>query len=446
MQFTEGRRDGRARLFVTALAVDPIAVRVIGRREPTAIADHKTFGVEHHHRHLKDYFVEDPRGITNPDRNTGATGRPEWPPFNPPEQQWLWRDDLVGGWGQTRLQIEPAGARQADRFLTVLVPADEGASAPTVLPARTAVGQAAGAVVRQGARNDVVVFSSDPGGADLARGAVDVNLEGRAGDLTIVNLTPGTHYSVRIGGGGRVQRIAISTAAAGGVTADAAGMVRIRLDAVPRVGGATIASGSGGSVSAAHAGAPGSATDPGSGAGSAPAVDAGGDGLRSPHASLVAVNAESGAALAEWDARVTQMLRAGELRLREIATDALVKGRTYQRLTQLYEGVPVFGGDLTRSMQGSKTVAVNGALYRDIDVDPEPGLTDADAADIFRRMSAGARTPPVPELTVLPTDDDGYVLTYRARVPVSNDVQMAFIDANTGETVLAFSELRRRHR
>ena len=135
VNFKEGNRQRRARLFVTTIAVDPITVRSIGRRVPVPNADHVTFSIEHHHRHVKDYYVEDPRNLVNPDRNTGASGRPEWPPFNPPEQQWLFNDDLVGGWGQTRLQVEPASARQADRFLTVLVPTDEGANAPTVLPA-----------------------------------------------------------------------------------------------------------------------------------------------------------------------------------------------------------------------------------------------------------------------------------------------------------------------
>ena len=79
-------------------------------------------------------------------------------------------------------------------------------------PTRAAVGEAAGAVIRQGSRNDVVIFSADPNGGDLTRAAVDVNLEGREGDLTIATLTPGARYSVRMGGGsGRVQRIAIAS-------------------------------------------------------------------------------------------------------------------------------------------------------------------------------------------------------------------------------------------
>ena len=124
------------------------------------------------------------------------------------------------------------------------------------LPA-AAVGQATGAVVRQGSRNDVVVFSADANGGELTRAAVDVNLQGRTGDLTIATLTPGARYSVRMGGGsGRVQRIAIATTSGAGVTADAAGIVRMRLDEVPRIGGiSSTSAGSGGSISGPGAGA-----------------------------------------------------------------------------------------------------------------------------------------------------------------------------------------------
>jgi hypothetical protein len=451
VHFTQGSRDGRARLFITSIAVDPITVRAIGRRVPVANADHVTFDVEHHHRHVKDYYVEDPRGLVNTSANTGATGRPEWPPFNPPEEQWLWTDDLVGGWGQTRLQIEPAGARQADRFLTVLVPGDEGANAPTVMPARAAVGEVTGAVVRQGSRNDVVVFSADPNGGELTRGAVDVNLEGRAGDLTIATLTPGAVYSVRMGGGsGRVQRIAIAATSGGGTTADAAGIVRMRLDTVPGVGrtGGISTGGSGGGSFSGGGGGLGSAGDDGLFGLEGSAAGAGGTGHNAnpgaSHPGLVRVAPDTPSALAAWDARVTKMLRTGELRLRESTADPVVTGRTEQRLTQLYKGVPVFGGDVTRTLDGKQTVAIFGALYTDIGLNPVPTLTTADASAIVSEMSDAAsgqlRTP---ELMVLPTEGGEYVLTYRARVPAANDVEMTFVDANTGEVVLKFSDIAR---
>ena len=82
---------------------------------------------------------------------------------------------------------------------------------------------------------------------------------------------------------------------------------------------------------------------------------------------------------------------SGDLRVRETARRiAVVKGRTEQRLTQLYKGVPVFGGELTRTFEAGRTVGIAGALYADIDVDPVPTLTPADAAAIFDHLRPAA--------------------------------------------------------
>ena len=226
VSFKEGNRERRARLFVTDDC-----------RGPDHRPGHRAAGARAERRSRDLRYRTPPsarkgllrRGPAQSASTRIATparwGGPEWPPFNPPEQQWLFNDDLVGGWGQTRLQVEPTSPRQADRFLTVLVPTDEGANAPTVLPARAAVGDVAGAVIRQGSRNDVVIFSADANGGELTRAAVDVNLEGRTGDVTIATLTPGARYSVRMGGGaGRVQRIVITPTLKVGVAADAAGI------------------------------------------------------------------------------------------------------------------------------------------------------------------------------------------------------------------------------
>jgi heparinase II/III-like protein/fungalysin/thermolysin propeptide len=447
VEFTEGPRDSRARLFVTAIAIDPIVVRAVGRRIHTDTPDHVTFDVPHYHRHVKDYYVDDPRPLMNTNRTTGATGRPEWPPFVPPEQQWLWTDDLVGGWGQTRLQIEPSAQRLADRFLTVLVPTDEGASAPDVLPVRAAMGEAAGAVVRQGGRNDVVVFSANPTGAELTRAAVDVNLDGRTGDLTLVDLTPGARYSIRMGGGlGRVQRIAIEAAPDGGLVADAAGVVRTRLDAVPRVAIGGVAIGSAGGASAPGAGGIGSSATAPAGSEAAGSAANGPGTAAGHHPGFVPVNADTPAAIASWEQRIASMSRRGELKLRETATDAALQGRTYERLTQMYKDVPVYGGELTRSRDDGRTVAIYGSLYGNIDVDTRPALSPTDAADLFADVTNGSPLPnEAPELVVLPTDDGKYALTYRMRVPQGKDVRMMFMDAETGEILRSVSALAPRH-
>lgn len=165
-------------------------------------------------------------------------------------------------------------------------------------------------------------------------------------------------------------------------------------------------------------------------------------GARRP--GLTTIAATDSPALEQWDQRVNQMVKSGELKLRETMADALVAGRTHQRYAQLHKGVPVFGGDVSRQVDNRKTVSIFGAVYRDITINPVPKLTTTDAAAIFQKMAGSSLGPSrTPELMVLPSDDGGYRLTYRARIATADDVIMAFVDATTGETVLSVSDLKR---
>ena len=456
--FTEGKRERQGRLFVSVLGIDSIDVRAIGRRIPTSSADHSTFGVEHKHRHVKDYFVEDPRNLVNDNRSTGALGRPEWPPINPPEQQWLWNDDLVGGWGQTRLEVQPAAPRAADRFLTVLVPAGGNeASPPQISRAGSPDGPAAAAVVRDGPRMDVVMFGTDASGAELSAGAVDVPAAPLTGELIVTTLTPGAQYYIRAKVGGGVQRIAVSPAP-GGLTASAAGMIRVRLDAIPRArlgeplpdGAAFAAVGGGADEMVAGGIAAGDVADATvAGSDAAPSTDAAGRSAarasaRDRHPGLVLVNPADANARAVWSHRIDRMVAAGELLVRETLDDPQVAGRLREHLSQMHQGVPVFGAGVTRVREGSRVTAVSGTLYTRIDVEPVPQLSPDEAAAQLRaaRGLAPASEPDL-ELVVLPTDDGDYHLAYRTRVLSRVDAVMHFVDANTGEPLLSFSDLKR---
>jgi hypothetical protein len=442
--FEQGARKDRSRLIVTVFAVDPVVVREIGRRPSTPSPDHTTFTVAHRHRHVQDYLVEDPRGLTNRDATLGALGRPEWPPFNPPEQQWLWNDGLVGGWGQTRLQIEPDRPRAADRFLTVLVPTDAGGSGPDISLARPVEGTAAGVVVRNGTRTEVVMFGGNPSGGDLERGAVDAPMPSASGTLTVGSLTPGAHYAIRVGGGGTTQRIAVTREPEGAFVADEAGLVRVALERVPRVKfGANRLGGTGAAAGFAATAAVGDSSTASVAQGTAGQAAA--QARPAPkHPGLTMVAATDPAEVTQWDRRVLQMIRAGDLALRETVRDTVAAGRTHERYVQLYKGVPVFGGDLRRQVEKGKAVSLFGTVYGDITIEARPALKDADAAAIFQRLSGSALGPSrPPELVVLPTDDGSYRLTYRARLATADDVVMTFVDAATGDVVLSFSDLKR---
>lgn len=440
VSFREGKRQRQSRLFVTALAVDPIIVREIGRRVPTDTADHTTFGTAHKHRHVKDYYVEDPIGVMNDNKTTGAFGRPEWPPIGPPEIQWLWNEDLIGGWGQTRLEVQPAGERAADRFLTVLVPSDAANEKPPDVARATSVdGRAAAAVVRDGPRMEIVMFSADANGAPLESAAIDVPAGPLAGDLIVTTLTPGAEYAIRAKTDGGVQRIAVSREA-GGVAADQAGLIRVSLEGIPRarVGQPWPAEQAAAVPAAAQADV--IAED-----WSAAAMPAGpAHAARARHPGLLLIDAREPGARDGWNRRIEDMLVTGRLRVRDVADDPLGPGRRHERLAQMHEGIPVFGGTLTRQLEGQQTLAIFGTLYRGVNVVTSPRLTPEEAGQFLRELSGLApRSGQVPELIVLPTDDGGYRLAYRARVVTSDDVVMYFVDANTGEALLAFSDVRR---
>ncbi len=170
-----------------------------------------------------------------------------------------------------------------------------------------------------------------------------------------------------------------------------------------------------------------------------PATDA-----AKPHPGLVTIDASEPPARDEWEARVAQMLKVGDAVMKDASTDSLAKGRTLQHLAQLYKGVGVFGGDITRVMQNKQTVSVFGTIYKDITIDPVPKLTSTEAADRFQKLSGDSLGPSLPpELMVLPMSDGSYRLTYRNLVATADASQWYFIDANTGDTVLTAEELKR---
>ena len=181
-------------------------------------------------------------------------------------------------------------------------------------------------------------------------------------------------------------------------------------------------------------------------------TDVGGGAVSSTQATAVvqagradiAVTAANPTGLRQWDDRVNRMIQGGALRVRQIREDTSISGRTHERLSQYHEGLPVFGGDITRQTDGGLTLSIFGTAYIDIDLDPTPGLS-ADEAKVIIETLAGAELGPtrIPELVVLPRDETGdYVLTYRERVMSTTGLNVYFIDAHSGDLVLQRSDLK----
>jgi Zn-dependent metalloprotease len=160
-----------------------------------------------------------------------------------------------------------------------------------------------------------------------------------------------------------------------------------------------------------------------------------------PRRSLVAATSADG--LRVWDDTVTRMARSGNLRLQRTVSDTLLPGRTHERYAQTFEGLPVYGADMTRQTSNGLTVSVFGTMYSGIDLDTTPALGVADAAAIVARESGVALGPArQPELLVYPLDG-GYRLAYRARAFSLEGGTEFFIDANTGAVIVRLDAVQR---
>jgi bacillolysin len=155
--------------------------------------------------------------------------------------------------------------------------------------------------------------------------------------------------------------------------------------------------------------------------------------------SPVAVTAASVDALRAWDVRVDRMARAGELERRDVQDDLMMPGRRHERLAQLYQGVPVWGGDVARQTDGGLTVSIFGSVYENISISTTPKLSADEAAAAIAKLSGVDLQGRLPELVILPLDGGGYALTYRDQAISENDASVYFIDALDGSLRLKYN-------
>lgn len=148
----------------------------------------------------------------------------------------------------------------------------------------------------------------------------------------------------------------------------------------------------------------------------------------------------TGDALAEWNRRVTSMIRHGELRLASERTSPDGRQRD-QWFAQRYKGVQVDGTEVWRRLEGRRPMAIEGTIYTGIDIDPVPKLTRSEALDRFAELAGGSLGPSLqPELAVLPIAGGGYRLVYQARVFTGPALTRYSIDASKGDVVAAEAE------
>jgi len=147
--------------------------------------------------------------------------------------------------------------------------------------------------------------------------------------------------------------------------------------------------------------------------------------------------------LAGWDARVHAMLTDGQLNISRIQRDSMLAGRVHERLNQTYKGLPVFGGQLVRQLDGRTLVSVFGRFFPNISVSTQPAITAGAAAqDAVTAQGPDAVASGTPVLGILPTrGGGGYVLTYRIQVRSPTDIQLYYVNATTGAVVQHASQV-----
>jgi bacillolysin len=154
----------------------------------------------------------------------------------------------------------------------------------------------------------------------------------------------------------------------------------------------------------------------------------------------IAATSDAFSQLREWDRRVDQMTRSGELRLRESRDDSLVPGRRHERFDQFHRGIPVWGADVARQTERGLTISLFGILYDGVTIATEPTLSAEDARDTAASLAGGVEIGgPLPRLFVLPLEDGSYALAYKCQAITADSASVYFIDAHDGHVRMQYS-------
>ena len=139
--------------------------------------------------------------------------------------------------------------------------------------------------------------------------------------------------------------------------------------------------------------------------------------------------------------RLDTMLAAGELDIASISDDGMIPGRAIERLGQFYEGLPVFGGQVVRQMDGRSIVSVTGRLYEMPEMEVNPSISPGRANEMaIAAAPAGAQIAGETTLGIVPVED-GYRLAYRMVVRSEWTIREVYVDAQSGAIVRSTNAL-----
>ena len=157
----------------------------------------------------------------------------------------------------------------------------------------------------------------------------------------------------------------------------------------------------------------------------------------------VRLRALSEAEVEQASGPVDSLIRSGELRVRQIQEDTLLPGRRHQRLAQTYRGVPVWGAEIVRQIDGQdRVVSIFGAYHSGIALDVTPRLAPDEARAALTAAGARPVSSVAPTLAILPGRGE-YRLVWAMVGYTRGDVRRYFVDARVGGVVRHDSLLKR---
>ena len=154
---------------------------------------------------------------------------------------------------------------------------------------------------------------------------------------------------------------------------------------------------------------------------------------------LVAVHATTPTELRAWDTTIDQMVRASQLIVLDARADPDLEGRSHESLAQYYQGIPVYGGSLSRQTAQGVTVSIIGTVFERISTDSDATLSADQVVLALAEASGGRLVGDAPQLLIFPTLDGGYRLAYRATM---SNAKTYIVDAASGSVLWTTDEIQ----
>ncbi len=139
---------------------------------------------------------------------------------------------------------------------------------------------------------------------------------------------------------------------------------------------------------------------------------------------------------------VESMLRNGQLVSHRIQHAGQMPERTHERLDQYHKGLYVFGGQLIWQKKNGLVLSVAGQLYDNVRLNNHaPALRPEQITQhLLSSVGAGATIVGTQELLILPLKNR-FALAYRTFVRGQNTLDVIFVDAHSGKTLLRYNGL-----